>query len=332
MHHASWAKSPHTWCLACFLQALLTFSPVLAQFHSHHISGHSNETVDILSQPSCTVSWESIIKLWPIDLHSCRPYLVPCTLLSTLHGCINSNGIETTLAGKIALSTHATHFATWLEHMGYNDQTIRLICKADGIMLLERYLHDITTWPAARLESHTITLQGSTLLLYFKAASLWLHVELGVEVPTMNPMTQNIVQPFQDCSSPQMGYAKTQMQTVHPSDVWNIQGSSTDPPPSKLAKPQHVTIPGCFWLGLPWPLHVQLMHQILSTIDQRTWCQLDPTWYHCQSTCRQTPSIYLVWFPLPIGNWHFDLGSRCPGQAYQGHWAPDTLLFWWKPH
>jgi len=33
-------------------------------------------------------------------------------------------------------------------------------------------------------------------VLYLKAASLWLHTELRVDVPIVNPMTQKIVQPF----------------------------------------------------------------------------------------------------------------------------------------
>jgi len=65
-------------------------------------------------------------------------------------------------------------------------------------MLLEGYLHDITTRPEARLKSHATTLQGSTLLLYLKAASLWLHTELGVDIPIVNPTTQKIVQLFRD--------------------------------------------------------------------------------------------------------------------------------------
>jgi len=63
-------------------------------------------------------------------------------------------------------------------------------------MLLEGCLHDITTYPEAQLKSHATTLQGSTLLLYLKAASIWLYTELGVNVPIVNPTTQKIVQPF----------------------------------------------------------------------------------------------------------------------------------------
>jgi len=41
-------------------------------------------------------------------------------------------------------------------------------------------------------------LQGTTLLLYIKAAALWLHMELGVTVHIVCPQTQKILPPFRD--------------------------------------------------------------------------------------------------------------------------------------
>jgi len=49
MVHMGWTKSPHSCHLAWFLQTLLTFSPVSFYFQSHHISGKSNNTADLLS-------------------------------------------------------------------------------------------------------------------------------------------------------------------------------------------------------------------------------------------------------------------------------------------
>jgi len=65
-------------------------------------------------------------------------------------------------------------------------------------MLLEGYLHDITTHAGARLKPSISTLQGSTLLLYLKAASIWLRSELHLDVPVVCPITQKIIQPFRD--------------------------------------------------------------------------------------------------------------------------------------
>jgi len=65
-------------------------------------------------------------------------------------------------------------------------------------MLLEGYLYKISTNAGAHLKSTTSTLQGSTLLLYLKAASLWLHSKLHLDMPVVCPTTQKIVQPFRD--------------------------------------------------------------------------------------------------------------------------------------
>ena len=106
MVHAGCAKQPHSCQLAQFLQALLTLSPICFQFQSHHISGHSNKTADLLSQPSRAASWGSVIRQRPHDLFPCRPYLVPRGLLSKLLGCTVSTGIEAMSVTKtIALST-----------------------------------------------------------------------------------------------------------------------------------------------------------------------------------------------------------------------------------
>jgi len=65
-------------------------------------------------------------------------------------------------------------------------------------MLLEGYLHAIATDKEARLHSNKTTLQGSTLLLYLKAAALWLHTELGLTIPIVCPTSQKILPPFRD--------------------------------------------------------------------------------------------------------------------------------------
>jgi len=65
-------------------------------------------------------------------------------------------------------------------------------------MLLEGYLHAIATDKEARLCSNKSTLQGSTLLLYLKAAALWLHTELGLTIPIVCPTSQKILPPFHD--------------------------------------------------------------------------------------------------------------------------------------
>jgi len=65
-------------------------------------------------------------------------------------------------------------------------------------MLLEGYLHSISTNASARLRSSAMVLQGSTLLLYLKAASLWFHTELGIQVTVICPTTNKILPPFWD--------------------------------------------------------------------------------------------------------------------------------------
>jgi len=101
--HAGCAKSPHLCCLACFLQAILTLSPIHLQFQSHHISGMSNEMVDILLHPSCTKLWAYAINMHPNGLQNCMPYLMPCKLLMALHGCIISNAIEATSIARMTV-------------------------------------------------------------------------------------------------------------------------------------------------------------------------------------------------------------------------------------
>ncbi len=105
MLHAGRAKCSHSRCLVRFLQALLTFSPVRFQFQSHHISGHSNKTADLLSQPSHAESWGSVIRTRPHNLYTCKPCQVLRVLLSALHGCIASDGTKAmSVAKTIALS------------------------------------------------------------------------------------------------------------------------------------------------------------------------------------------------------------------------------------
>jgi len=65
-------------------------------------------------------------------------------------------------------------------------------------MLLEGYLHAIAMDKEARLRSNKTTLQGSTLLLYLKAAALWIHTELGLTIPIVCPTSQKILPPFWD--------------------------------------------------------------------------------------------------------------------------------------
>ncbi len=88
MCHAGHTRTPWSHCLARFLQALLTFTPLPFQFQSNHISGLSNDTADILSRPSHAQLWASAISGCPQDLLPCKPYLMPCKLLSALHDCI----------------------------------------------------------------------------------------------------------------------------------------------------------------------------------------------------------------------------------------------------
>jgi len=89
-------------------------------------------------------------------------------------------------------------FASWLGNMGDNNWTVRLIGLAEGSMILEGYLYTISTRADAHLHLTKSTIQGSTLLLYMKAASLWLHSKLGVDIPIICPHSQKIVQPFCD--------------------------------------------------------------------------------------------------------------------------------------
>jgi len=65
-------------------------------------------------------------------------------------------------------------------------------------MLLEGYLHIILTEASSWLWSSKPILQGSTLLLYLKAAALWLHMELGVTVHIICPQKKKILHPFRD--------------------------------------------------------------------------------------------------------------------------------------
>jgi len=61
MIHVGWDPTLHARHLASFLQALLIFSPILFQFQSNHISSHSNNTADLLSQTSRAKSWASVM-------------------------------------------------------------------------------------------------------------------------------------------------------------------------------------------------------------------------------------------------------------------------------
>jgi len=65
-------------------------------------------------------------------------------------------------------------------------------------MLLQGYLHVITTDTHARLPSTKLTLQGSTLLHYLKAASLWFRTELDINVPVICQSTQKILPAYRD--------------------------------------------------------------------------------------------------------------------------------------
>jgi len=85
MVQAGWIHMLPSCYLTCFLQILLSFSPVQFQFQSHHISSQSNNTANLLSCPSHTELWASIITSQLMDLDTCKPYLVPCNLLCMLH-------------------------------------------------------------------------------------------------------------------------------------------------------------------------------------------------------------------------------------------------------
>jgi len=73
-----------------------------------------------------------------------------------------------------------------------------MIGPTKGALLLEGYLHVITTDTHSHLSSTKPTLQGSTLLHYLKAASLWFHTELSIEVPVICPSAQKILPPYHD--------------------------------------------------------------------------------------------------------------------------------------
>jgi len=127
MVHAGRTKSPRSCHLAWFLQMLLTFSPVSFYFQSHHILGKSNDTADLLSRPSRAESWASVINRQPMDLHCCKPYLVPRSLLSALHNCIASTGIEAMCVAKtiaqsiLELHTLPDGWAQWDTTIGLCD-------------------------------------------------------------------------------------------------------------------------------------------------------------------------------------------------------------------
>jgi len=67
-----------------------------------------------------------------------------------------------------------------------------------GALLLEAYLHVVATKASARLPSSKTTLRASTILLYLKAASLWFHTILHLDVPVVCPVTQKILQLYRD--------------------------------------------------------------------------------------------------------------------------------------
>ncbi len=96
------------------------------------------------------------------------------------------------------VNSRATHFASWLGTVSYDDQTVRMIRPSKASMLLEGYLHAIMMDKEACLHSNKSTLQGSTLLLYLKATALWFHTELGLTIPIVCPTSQNILPPFCD--------------------------------------------------------------------------------------------------------------------------------------
>jgi len=60
-------------------------------------------------------------------------------------------------------------------------------------MLLKGYFHNMTTNVMAQLWSLKTTLQVPTLLLYLKAAALWLHTELNVMVHISCPTLHKIL-------------------------------------------------------------------------------------------------------------------------------------------
>jgi len=82
--------------------------------------------------------------------------------------------------------------------VGYDDWSVQLIGPTKASILLEGYLYEIATDAGAHLKSTFSTLQGSTLLLYLKAASLWLHSKLHLDMPMVCPTMQKIIPPFCD--------------------------------------------------------------------------------------------------------------------------------------
>jgi len=73
-----------------------------------------------------------------------------------------------------------------------------MIGPANGALLLEAYLHIVTTQASACLSSSKSMLRASTILLYLKATSLWFHTSLHLDVPVVCPVTQKILQPYHD--------------------------------------------------------------------------------------------------------------------------------------
>jgi len=147
MLHTSWAKWPHLHQLACFLQVFLTYSIIHFQFESHHISGQSNETADLLSHPSHAESWGSVIRTQPHNLFSCKPYHVQHKLLLELLGCIVRDQGNVHYQNNCTINSRVMHFASWLGQASYNDWTVQLIGPTKGSMLLEGYVHVIMTVP-----------------------------------------------------------------------------------------------------------------------------------------------------------------------------------------
>jgi len=333
MQYAGQAKTPHTRHLAQFMQALLTFSPVLAQFHSHHISGHSNKTVDILSQPSHAASWESIIRLQPTNLHNCRPYFVQCKLLLMLHGCIDSSRIEATLAGKTIAQSIPTPctlphgWKAWDTMIGLSIWSVqqmepcysRAICMTSPHAQRQGWNH---TQPHYK-GPHCAISQGSITLATHRAQSRRTHCE-----PNDTENCSTI--PQLNHTSPQMGNAKTKTRAVYPPDVRNIWYTGMDPPTAKFTKPT-VTVFSSFRLGTPWPVHWQQGNWILSDIDQMAWSWPNTTRCSSQGTCWGTPHVYQVWFLLSFSDGYDNHHQWGLSQTIQGDRAPNTLSLWQKP-
>jgi len=90
--------TPHAHRLASLLQALLTFSPVLLQFQSNHISGHSN------NMPGPTVP-DFTCRILGIRYVSAtdglaQMHTLPHELQFVLLGCITGTGTEAISAGR----------------------------------------------------------------------------------------------------------------------------------------------------------------------------------------------------------------------------------------